>query len=75
MIWWMKHIALVFLSLFFLVFGIMVLISAYHLNDPYQFIMSFFSSNFIILISATLLFVFICQMVRKLKGVDSTDEE
>ena len=75
MIWWMKHIALVFLSLFFLVFGIMVLISAYHLNDPYQFIMSFFSSNFIILISATLLFVFVIQMVRKYRDGDPSDGE
>jgi hypothetical protein len=75
MIWWIKNIALVLLSCFFLLFGIMVLISAYKLNDPFNFIMSFFSSNLIILISATLLFGFLYRMYRRLRNLDSTDQE
>jgi len=75
MIWWIKNIALVLLSCFFLLFGIMVLISAYKLNDPYNFIMSFFSSNLIILISATLLFGFLYRIYRRLRNLDSSDEE
>jgi len=55
---------LTLMSCFFLLFGIHVLIAAYHLKDPYSFIMTFFASNFIILISATLLFGFIYRMVR-----------
>ena len=56
---WIKHIIMVLLSCFFLLFGIHILIAAYRLNDPFSFILTFFASNFIILISATLIFVFI----------------
>ena len=55
---WIKHILMVLLSCFFLLFGIQILIAAYKLNDPFSFILTFFASNFIILISATLIFVF-----------------
>lgn len=58
-IFWIKHILMVLLSCFFLLFGIHVLIAAYRLDDPFSFILTFFASNFIILISATLIFVFI----------------
>jgi hypothetical protein len=59
---WIKHILLVLLSCFFLLFGIHILIAAYTLNDPFSFILTFFASNFMILISATLIFVFIYRM-------------
>jgi len=36
--------------------------AAYRLDDPFSFILTFFASNFIILISATLIFVFIYRM-------------
>jgi len=39
------------LSSFFLFWGITLLLSAYSLKNPLEFIMLFFSSNFIILIS------------------------
>ena len=39
------------LSTFFLFWGITLLLSAYSLKNPMEFIMLFFSSNFIILIS------------------------
>ena len=58
-IFWVKHILLVILSCFFLLFGVHILIAAYQLNDPFTFILTFFAANFIILISATLVFVFI----------------
>jgi len=59
---WIKHILMVLLSCFFLMFGIHILIAAYQLNDPFSFILTFFASNFIILISAALIFVFIYRM-------------
>jgi hypothetical protein len=40
-----------------------MLIVSYSLNDPFTFIMTFFSSSFIILISGTLLFVFVYKMI------------
>jgi hypothetical protein len=39
----------------FLFFGIRVLIAAYDLENPLHFLMTFFSANFIILISAAIL--------------------
>ena len=56
---WIKHILVILLSCFFLLFGIQILIAAYNLTDPFSFILTFFASNFIILISAALIFVFI----------------
>jgi hypothetical protein len=52
MYWWGKHLLTGTLSLFFLLFGIDLLISTYHLKNPLEFIMGFFASNLIIMISA-----------------------
>ena len=38
-----------------------MLISAYKLKDPYSFIMAFFASNLMILISATLVLALFCE--------------
>lgn len=59
---WIKYSLLVLLGCFFLWFGIEILISAYQLEDPFTFMMTFFASNFIILISAALLLAFIVKM-------------
>lgn len=50
-IWWGKNILLGVLSIFFLILGVETLIGAFQLNNPHEFIMYFFSANFIILIS------------------------
>jgi hypothetical protein len=50
-LWWGKNGFIGVLSLFFLIFGIEGLIAAYTLNNPMEFIMYFFSSSLIILIS------------------------
>ncbi|HEN21323.1 MAG TPA: hypothetical protein ENN86_04860 [Desulfobacteraceae bacterium] len=62
--WWIRQVVLVLLCCFFLLFGINLLVSAYSFNDPFRFIMTFFSSNLIILISATLLIGFICRIIK-----------
>jgi len=62
--WWIRQIVLILLGFFFLYYGVQLLISSYGLNDPYTFIMTFFASNFIILISATLIFCFAYRMLR-----------
>ena len=59
-----RLIGLILLSLFFTGFGIFLLITAYDLNDPFSFIMSFFAANLVILISATLTLGFTIQLVR-----------
>ena len=78
LIWWIRQIILISLGSFFLYYGIELLISSYGLNDPYTFIMTFFASNFIILISATLIFGFAYRMItvyrRRLKNNDSASK-
>jgi hypothetical protein len=72
--WWLRQIILISISAFFLYFGIRLLISAYEFNDPFTFLMTFFASNFIILISGTLIIGFIYRMItvyRLSKNSDS----
>ncbi len=65
--WWVRQTILVLAGCFFAIFGIVILISAYKLKDPYSFIMAFFASNFIILISCTLVLGFVLRMVKVYK--------
>ena len=53
--WWIRQFILILIAGFYLVFGIQLLISAYQLNDPATFILTFYASNFMILFSAALL--------------------
>jgi hypothetical protein len=48
---WGKNIFIALFSLLFLLFGIKSLVTAYSVKNPLEFIMYFFSSNLIILIS------------------------
>ena len=62
-IWWIKQIVLVILGGFYLYFGIHLLISSYQINNPLWFLLTFFASNLIILISAALLVGFTYRMI------------
>ena len=59
------RIALGVVELFFLLFGIYLLVLSYHLTDPVSFIMTFFASNLVILISAVLLLGLILKFRKK----------
>ncbi len=50
---WLREILIGVLSVFFLAWGISLLVSAYSMNNPVEFVMVFFASNFIVLISGT----------------------
>ena len=65
--WWFLQILMIILSIFFTIFGIDLLIGAYSINNPFTFIIFFFSSSFIILISLTLLVGFIIKIIRMYK--------
>jgi len=65
--WWITQILLALIAIFFILFGINLLYMAYQITDPFSFIMTFFASNFIILISATLLLSFVLKMVTYIK--------
>jgi hypothetical protein len=49
--WWIKNIFIGSVSTLFLIFGIENLIGSYRSNNPMEFIMYFFSSSLIVLIS------------------------
>ena len=59
-----KFVVLILVSLFFTAFGVLVLISAYRLGNPFEFIITFFAANFIILISAALCVGFIIRLIH-----------
>jgi hypothetical protein len=71
--WWIRQIVLISVSAFFFYFGIRLLISAYELNDPFTFLMTFFASNFIILISGTLIIGFAYRMISAHKQSKNSD--
>ncbi len=68
MFWWAKFILFSAAAIFFLEFGIEEMIRAYRLKNPVEFLASFFSASFIILISGALLAGFIWRMVLKIRG-------
>ena len=74
-LWWVWQVFLVLLSVFFLLFGIQVFILAYKLNDPFNFILSFFASNLIILISAVLLIGFVYRMIGVYRLTNSKETD
>jgi hypothetical protein len=71
----MKHVistcalncVLALIAIFFILFGINLLYMAYQILDPFSFVMTFFASNLIILISAALLLGFILRVVAAIK--------
>ena len=67
---WGRQIALILVGLGFLGFGVLLLISAYQLTDPFIFVLTFFSSNFIILISAALVIGLVIRAVTPQKADD-----
>lgn len=73
--WLIRQVVLIAIGAFFLYYGIQLLISSYDLNDPFIFIMTFFAANFIILISATLIFGFTYRIVMAFKQSKKSDDE
>jgi hypothetical protein len=68
--WWGKHLIMGLLALFFLLFGVDTLVTAYKLKNPAEFILFFFSSNLIILISAVGLLFPLVRIYHRLKSPD-----
>jgi hypothetical protein len=62
------RIALGIIEVFFLFFGIYLLVLAYHLKDPFAFIMTFFASNLVILISAVFLLGLVLKFRKRKEG-------
>ncbi len=77
--WWVAQIAIGSLSVFFLLVGINVLVGSYGLENPLEFIMYFFSSSMLILVSATFLIFPVVRIygrfVKKRPTVGSISED
>ena len=73
--WLIRQVVLILIGAFFLYYGVQLLISSYDLKDPFVFIMTFFASNFIILISATLVFGFTYRIIMALRQSKKNDEK
>jgi Kef-type K+ transport system membrane component KefB len=70
----LKMIILILACLFFMAVGINLLISAYRLNNPFTFVIVFFASNLMILISAALCLGFALRLKHRLTGKPSEKE-
>ena len=73
--WLIRQVVLILIGAFFLYYGIQLLIASYDLKNPFIFVMTFFAANFIILISATLVFAFAYRIVIAFRQSKKIDEE
>jgi hypothetical protein len=71
LLWWTACGASAILSIFFLFVGISLCIASYNLNHPHQFILTFFASNLIILISVVVIIAIIIRVIGRLRHSDS----
>jgi len=69
-----RYIVLIVVACFFLFLGIQPLIFAYQLNDPFSFVLTFFASNLIILISVALAIGFIFRIAASFRNPQQKDE-
>jgi hypothetical protein len=68
LIWWAVQVLIAVFSLGVLFLGIDLCQAAFHLKDPYHFILTLFASNLIILVGAALCAGVIVRMISRLKG-------
>jgi len=69
--WWLRQIGLIVVGGFYFYFGIRMLVGAYSLNNPLVFMLFFFASNLIILISAALIVGFIYRLLMVFRQLKS----
>ena len=67
LLWWTACGASAIASIFFLFVGISLCIASYNLNHPHQFILTFFASNLIILISVVIMVAVIVRVIGRLR--------
>lgn len=75
LIWWTLSTASAMLSIFFLLMGIHLCWASFQLNHPQQFILTFFASNLIILISLVILAGVVVRIVLRLRQNDPPEDE
>ena len=70
-LWWTLSSASAVLSIFFLFLGIHLCWASFHLGHPHLFILTFFASNLIILISVVILAGVIVRIIGRLRHAQS----
>jgi hypothetical protein len=74
--WWIRNVVIALGSAFFLAFSIESMVAAYGLRNAHEFIVYFFSSSFIILLSLVGLLYPILQVYTLFRaGKDERHEE
>jgi ABC-type transport system involved in multi-copper enzyme maturation permease subunit len=72
---WIKNILILALSLFFLIIGINTLIGSYHINNPMEFLMYFFSASLLILVCIVgVIYFFSSSFIKKQPDRINDDE-
>ena len=66
--WWFSKLFLGIASLFLFIRGVEVLIGSYSLNNPAEFLMYFFSSSMLILMSAVGVIYSAIRIFKRVKG-------
>ena len=67
---WIKNIAVLLLSLFFLIIGINTLSGSFSLKNPLEFVMYFFSASLLILVCTVGIIYFFSRFFIKKKPVE-----
>jgi hypothetical protein len=75
LLWWFKQILLTGFAIFFVYFGICLLLGAYQLNDPFSFIMTFFGASLMTLISVVMVLGFVLRMIGMIRPGRSVDAQ
>jgi len=71
---WIKNIAVLLVSLLFLIIGINVLVGSYNLKNPLEFVMYFFSASLLILVCIVGIIYFFSRFFIK-KQPDEIDHD
>lgn len=66
--WWASHILVLFISTGFLILGVNMLRRAYGMHYPLNFLIAFFGSSMMILISGSLVVGFVIRIVHRWRG-------
>lgn len=73
LLWWLRQIVFTGIAAFFTAFGTCQLYNAYRLGDPFSFIMSFFGSSLMIMISVVMVLGFIIRMRQAMRPGQQRD--
>ena len=71
---WVKNVAVLLLSLFFLIIGVNTLLGSYNLKNPMEFVMYFFSASLLILVCIVGIIYFFSRFFTK-KQQDGIDND